>query len=101
MRFDNPGCMKETTKEGLDFAARFNRKQIAGRIAGIVRGAWVTADTVYKPGKRYKPGAMQSYGECMVAKELPATGIAINFVSDGTSIRAVEYAHVFGCGDAL
>ena len=101
MVFDDPGCMAERTEEGLDFAADFNREQIAGRIAGLVRISWVTEDTVYDPGNRYLPGRMQAFGECMVADDMPATAIAINFVSNGTSITKVEYAHVFGCGNSL
>ena len=101
MQFDDPGCMAEKTKEGLSFAAEFNRKQIARRIAGLVRGAWARADVVYDPDKRYKPGIMQKSGECMASKGLPAISVAINFISDGTGISKVEYAQVYGCGDAL
>ena len=99
--FEDLACMAETTKEGLDFAADFNRDQIAKRIAGLVRGNWVTPDTVYESNSRNQPGMMQTSGECMVAKDMPATAIAINFVSNGTSITKVEYAHVFGCGASL
>lgn len=101
MRFGDPRCMAETTKEGLAFAAAFNRKQIAYRIANVVRGYWVTADIVYNTTSRNQPGMMQKSGECMVAEGMPATAIAINFVSNGTSITKVEYAHVYGCGDPL
>ena len=101
MSFDDPGCMTETTEEGLDFAADFNREQIADRIAGLVRVSWVTADTVYDPSSRNQPAKMQKSGECMVAEGMPATSISINFVSNGTSITRVEYAHTFGCGDPL
>ena len=59
MVFDDPACMAETTKEGNDFAANFNRTQIAKRIAGLVRGNWVTKDTNYNVASRYKPGMMQ------------------------------------------
>ena len=99
MVFDDPACMGETTKDGNDFAATFNRKQIAKRIAGLVRGTWVTKDTAYDTTSRYKPGMMQKAGECIVGAGKPATAIAINFVSDGTGITRVEYAGVFGCGD--
>ena len=101
MSFDDPACMAETTEEGLDFAADFNRRQIANRIAGLVRGSWVTTDTAYDPNSRSQPGMLQKSGECMVAEGLPATAIAINFISNGLSITKVEYAHTFGCGDPL
>ena len=101
MSFDDPGCMGETTEEGLDFAADFNREKIADRIAGLVRGSWVTADTVYDPDSRNQPGMLQKSGECMAAEGMPATAIAINFVSNGASITEVEYAHVFGCGNPV
>ena len=101
MAFDDLGCMAERTEDGLDFAADFNRRQISQRIGGLVLGVWVTDDTVYDPGNRYRPGSMQEFGECMVADDMPATAIAINFVSDGTSIAKVEYAHVYGCGGPL
>ena len=101
MSFEDPGCMAETTEDGFDLAAEFNRNRIADRIAGLVRGTWVTADTVYDPKGRYQPGMMQKSGECMVEEGLPATAIAINFVSNGTSITKVEYAHTFGCGEVL
>ena len=98
MTFDKPGCMAETTEDGLDFAADFNRKNIADRIAGLVRGSWVIADAVYDPSSRNQPGMLQKSGECLVADELQAAAIAINFVSNGASITTVEYAQVFGCG---
>ncbi len=101
MSFDELGCMAETTKDGFDFAADFNRKQIARRIADLVRGRWVTADTTYDPNNRKQPGMMQKAGECIVAEGMPATAIAINFVSNGTSIAKVAYAQTFGCGKPL
>ena len=101
IKFGAPRCMAETTKEGLAFAADFNRKQIAYRIAKFVRGYWVTADIMYNTTSRNQPGMMQKSGECMAADGMPATAIAINFVSNGTSITKVEYAHVYGCGDPL
>lgn len=101
MVFDDPACMAEATKEGLAFAARFNRGQIAKRIAGLVRGTWVTKDVVYDTASRYGPGMMQKAGECMVGAGKPATAIAINFVSDGSGITRVEYGHVYGCGKPL
>ena len=101
MSFEDPGCMAEITADGFDLAADFNRNRIADRIAGLVRGTWVTEDTVYDPKSRHQPGMMQKSGECMVAKGMPATAIAINFVSNETSITEVEYAHTFGCGGSL
>ena len=102
MTFDDPTCMGEKTKqESADFAASFNRDMIADRIASTVTGNWVTKDTVYDHANRHLPGIMQKSGECLVMKDMPATAIAINFVSTGTSITKVEYAHVYGCGDAL
>ena len=56
---------------------------------------------MYDPENRNQPGIMQKSGECMMSESLPATAVAINFVSNGTSIVIVEYAHVFGCGDPL
>ena len=101
MIFDDPDCMSETTEEGLEFAAGFNRDQIAGSIAGMARISWVQDWVEYDPGQRNQPGMMQKSGECMMAEDLPATAIAINFVSNGTAITEVEYAHAFGCGDPL
>ena len=101
MSFDDPGCMAEITADGFDLAADFNRNRIADRIAGVVRGTWVTEDAVYDPKSRHQPGMLQKSGECMVAEGMPATAIAINFVSNGTSITEVEYSHVFGCGEVL
>ena len=101
MSFDDPGCMAEVTADGFDLAADFNRNRISDRIASLVRGSWVQDWVEYDPKSRNQPGMMQKTGECMVADDLPATAIAINFVSDGTSITKVEYAHTFGCGDAL
>ena len=103
IRFDDPGCMVDTaeTDEGLEFTMRFNRDQIAGWIAKIVVGRWMTEDVRYDHRTRYQPGMMQKSGECIVADGMPATAIAINAVSDGTSIAKVEYASVFGCGDSL
>ena len=101
MVFDDPGCMAEAITEGLDFAAGYNRKQIAKRIAEMAKISWVTEDTAYDAANRFKPGMMQTAGECMVGAGKPATAIAINFVSDGTAISRVEYAGVYGCGDPL
>ena len=52
----------------------------------------MTADTVYDPDSRNQLGMMQKSGECMVADGMPATAIAINFVSNGISVTKVEYA---------
>ena len=46
-------------------------------------------------------GDMQTSGGCAVAEGMPATAIAINFVSNGTSITKVEYVNTFDCGDPL
>ena len=101
MIFDDPGCMAEITEDGYDLAAVFNRNRIAGRIAVLVRGTWVQDWVEYAPDERNQPGIMQKTGECMMAEDLPATAIAINFVSNGASITRVEYATAFGCGDPL
>ena len=87
--FEDSGCMAETTKEGNDFAASFNRKTIARRIAAMIRRVWVTPDTVYDTASPCKPGMMQKSGECMVGAGRPATAIALNFVSDGNGITRV------------
>ena len=101
MIFDDPGCMAEVLEDVGDLAGTINRSQIAGSIAGMARISWVQDWVEYDPRKRNQPGMMQKTGECMVADDLPATAIAINFVSSGSSITNVEYAHVFGCGDPL
>ena len=67
----------------------------------MARTSWVQDWVEYDPKSRNQPGMMQKSGECMVAKDLPATAIAINFVSDGSSITKVEYAHAYGCGEPL
>ncbi len=101
MIFDDPGCMAEVLDDVGDLSGTINRSSIARSIAGMVRISWVQDWVVYDPGRRNQPGTMQKSGECMVAEGLPATAIAINFVSNGASITEVEYAHVFGCGDPL
>lgn len=101
MTFEDPGCMVEVADDVGDLAGTINRSQIANSIAGMVRISWIQDWVKYDPRKRNQPGMMQKSGECMVADDLPATAIAINFVSNGTSITEVEYAHVFGCGESL
>ena len=65
-------------------------------------GSYVTKDTRYEPTKRRHPaGIMQDHGECIMAPGLPATAIAVDFVSDGDSITEVLYAPTFGCGELL
>ena len=44
---------------------------------------------------------MQEIGECMMAPDLPATAVALEFVSDGDSITDVLYAPTYGCGEVL
>ena len=101
MIFDEPGCMAEVLEDVGDLAGTINRSQIAGRIADMARISWVQDWVEYEPGKSNQPGMMQKIGECMVAEDLLATVIAINFVTNGSSITKVEYAHTFGCGDPL
>ena len=101
MNFEDPGCMIEVADDVGDLAGTINRNSIARSIADMARISWVQDWVEYDPSKRNQPGMMQKSGECMVAEDLPATAIAINFVSDGSSIAEVEYSSVFGCGDPL
>ena len=101
MSFDDPGCMAEVLDDVGDLAGTINRSSIARSIANMARISWVQDWVEYDPSKRNQPGIMQKSGECMVAEDLPATAIAINFVSNGSGITQVEYAHAFGCGDPL
>ena len=101
MTFEDPSCMTEVLDDVGDLAGTINRSSIARSIASMARISWVQDWVKYDPGKRNHPGMMQKTGECMVADDLPATAIAINFVSNGIAITEVEYAHTFGCGDPL
>lgn len=101
MTFDDPSCMAEVLDDVGDLAGTINGSSIARSIAGMARISWVQDWVECDPGQRNQPGMMQKAGECMMAEDLPATVIAINFVSNGASITRVEYAHAFGCGDPL
>ena len=101
MVFDDPACMAETTKEGNDFAANFNRTQIAKRIAGLVSRKLGDQRYQLQRGQSLQARDDAKAGECIVGANKPATAIAINFVSDGTGITRVEYGAVYGCGKPL
>ena len=101
IRFDDPECMADTL-DGLDAAVVINKSMIARTISGWYVGSYVTDDTRYEPSKRRQPaGIMQDHGECIMAPGLPATAIAVDFVSDGDSITEVLYAPTYDCGEPL
>lgn len=94
-------CRVGCTDRAGPVAIRRDRLVSRHSIASLVKTSWIQDWVRYDVVNRYQPGIMQKTGECMVAEDLPATVIAINFVSDGISITKVEYATAYGCGDAL
>ena len=101
IHFDDPECMADTL-DGLDAAGIVNKTMIAQHIAQWMTGTYFTADTRHDARNRRHPGrVMQEIGECMMATDLPATAVALEFVSDGDSITDVLYAPTYGCGEVL
>ena len=81
-----------------DLARTINGSNVAATIDRWMRGTYVTEDVRYDARHRREPGLLQKHRECMVAEGMPATAVAIVFVSDGDSITDVHHTMVFGCG---